>query len=122
MALKVCGVVCCAIALGLLVMFYYYGHYVKPKTRTTFDSEMYAAIVVVSSTCPYCVQQLEILKQGGQQARERVKVLDTERDRDEITRIIGDYEAVPLWFDPITRKKNTGVKSLDQLKQKQILF
>ena len=105
---------CCAIALGLILMFYY-GHFMKSPSRVTYDNEMYAAILVVSPTCPFCLQQLDILKEGGSQVRERIKILDTEKDKAEISRIVGNYEAVPLWFNPITHQKTTGLKSLEEI-------
>ena len=90
-------------------------------TRTTKDPEMYSAILVKSDGCPHCQEQMRILKEGGNLVHERILILDAKRDAATIAKIVGSVEAVPLWFNPLTKEKQTGTKSLEDLKTMGVL-
>ena len=94
-------------------------HYPPTVTKNT---AMYAAILVKSDTCPYCTKQMEILNKYGSKAFERIKVLDSEKDAAEIQEIVGDYSSVPTWFNPISGEKTSGVKTVQELIDMDILF
>ena len=94
----------------------------KHSNLTTGDTNMFAAILVKSEGCGFCTKQMKLLNSYGQRAFERIKVLDTETDAAEIEEKVGDYEAVPLWFNPLTGEKTTGLKSVNELKEMGILF
>jgi len=115
-----------AIVLGLLVLLIICmlreGFQVRNAYRTTTDPEMFAAILIKSDTCPYCVEQLKILNTYGPQAWQRIKVLDTNKDATQIRQIVGDYSGVPFWYNPITGQKTSGVKGISDLKKMGILF
>lgn len=90
--------------------------------QTTGDTNMYSAILVKSVGCGFCTKQLKLLNSYGPRAFERIKVLDTETDAAEIEEKVGSFEAVPLWFNPLTGEKTTGLKKISELKDMGILF
>ena len=113
---------CCLIVI-IIALYYYFLHPSFSKKKTTTQSEMYAAILVTSSTCPHCIKQIDILeKLGGPQAKERIKILDTSLDSNEIKEIMGEVNSVPTWYDPLTGYKSSGLKTIPELKNMGILF
>lgn len=111
----------CCILLFMFLGIWYYQRTSNPMT--TQDPRMYAAILVKSESCGFCAKQLEILKEeGGKEAMQRIKILDSEDDKEYIQKVIGSYSSVPLWYNPITNYKSPGLKSIDELKDMGILL
>lgn len=117
----VCVKKCCCLFLFAIILCYVWSWMNETYSRSTKDPEMYAAILVKSDGCPHCQTQLRILKTGGSQARERILILDDKRDAAKVAKIVGPIEAVPLWFNPLTKEKSTGTKSLEELKTMGVL-
>ena len=90
--------------------------------KTTSDTEMHAAVLIKSDSCPYCQKQMKVLQEYGPKAFQRIKVLDSKNDVSEIQRVVGDYSGVPFWYNPITGQKASGLKTADQLIKMGILF
>jgi hypothetical protein len=111
---------CCIILV--IVLFYFYFSGSSPK-KTTQDTEMYAAVLITSKTCPFCIQQLDIIKtEGGSQAQERIKILDTVDNAEEIKMLVGNVSSVPLWYDPISGFQSPGLKTMAEIKNMGIIL
>lgn len=112
---------CCVIVVIILIYFFYFHSSIKKSTLN--DPEMHAAILVKSDSCGFCKQQLDLLmREGGPQAQQRIKILDTQNDAGEIKRIMGEVSSVPLWYDPISKFKSPGLKTIAELKNMGIIL
>lgn len=115
--------ICCVIFFIIFVYMYYFQTTPPHMTSTTQDPMMYPAILVKSDTCGFCQKQLDIIeKQGGAQAKERIKILDLTKDKALVDKLIGPVEGVPLWFNPLTGHKSSGLKTYEELKDMGIIL
>ena len=55
-------------------------------------------------------------------SEERIKILDTVDDAEEIKVLVGNVSSVPLWYDPISGFQSPGLKTMAEIKNMGIIL